>query len=77
MSFSVHDILVEFVEAGRYGRVDVAHTAEAAILRNQVYTRARVLKAQRVWIANHANREKKRLAMVAYRASLKAQNSDS
>ncbi len=73
MSFSIECILTEFVEAGRLGRADVARTFEGAIIRHLAYRRARFLKAQRVWIASPVNREKKRLAMVAYRVELKGE----
>ncbi len=67
--FSAECILEEFVEAGMYGRgrSDASLTLESALIRHLAHRRARFLKAQRIWIANPANRERKRLAMIEYR----------
>ena len=76
--FSAFDILEEFVEAGRqgYGRTDVSHTAEAAMIRHLAYRRARNLRAQHVWIAQPQNRLKKKRYMAARYQRLKAKSNE-
>lgn len=71
--FTVFDILNEFVESSRLGRGrhDVSHTLEAALMRDQANTRARVLRAQHIWISNPVNREIKRQNIIAYRLAKK------
>jgi hypothetical protein len=66
MKFTSFDILNEFVEADKYGHNDRSFLC-ADLVQAVLYTRARVLRAQRTWIAKPANREKKRLAMIEYR----------